>query len=290
MRALGGCLCLWLAAVSPLAAIEVSTGFLIGASYDPRAFYVRSGPGDQWRKTNSGPEFRKTAHGKLVGIPLTASGPIEDALGPGIGLISLALQSGTFTAFDSRGAIHPDMLRDLGAKLSAANDAGVVVELILFDPARDEEFFSPDSILDAASNLTDWLIDENHRNVLVNFAADWTAPGWDFGNWIPLHFEQLAETVRMRFQDKRAGYTAPIALSVPVRLREDAPLIDAADLLLISGEALALDLRKIERPAVVVETGRCGRIVTHAAGCMLESSGDASQAVSLLFSKPPAVR
>jgi hypothetical protein len=290
MRTLGGSLFLWLAAVAPLAAIEVSTGFLIGASYDPRAFYVRSGPDAEWRKTNSSPEFRKTAHGKLVGIALDNGATLDEAIGPGISMVTIALQDATSSAFDDQGALRPDSLRALHEKLSAADRAGVVVELILFDPARDEEFFSPDSILDAARNLTDWLIDEGHRNVLLNFAADWTAPGWDFGNWIPLHFEQLAETVRTRFQDKRAGYTAPIALSVPVRLREDAPLIGAADLLLLSGEAVSLDVRKIERPAVVSDTGHCGQMVTRLAGCKVESPEQASAVSPLLFSKPPAIR
>lgn len=290
MPAFRGWLSLLLLAASPAAAIEISTGFLIGASYDPRAFYVRAGAGAEWRKTNTGPEYRKTAHGKLIGVTLAGTAEIGPALGPGVTLISLPLQSAGHSAFDSRGALLGDFLDELGAKLSEANEAGIIVELVLFDPARDEEFFSTDSILDAARNLADWLIRENHRNVILNFAGDWTARGWDFGNWIPLHFEHLADCVRTRFHDQRAGYTPPIALSVSVRMPEDAALINAADLLLLSGEALALDPRKIERPAVVSGSHGCALGFARLAGCVLANAGDTAPIAPLLFTKTPRAR
>lgn len=285
----GWCFCFLLAA-SPAAAIEVSTGFLIGASYDPRAFYVRSSPADTWRKTHTGPEYRKTAQGKLLGAAVNGAGEFEAALGAGLSLVSLPLQGRGFSAFDSRGALDPGFIGQLGGRLAAANQAGIVVELVLFDPARDEEFFTPGAIVDAACNLADWLIEEDHRNVILNFAGDWTAPGWDFGNWIPLHFEQLAESVRDRFQQQRAGYTAPIALSVSVRLPEDAALIDAADLLLLSGDALALDSRKIERPAVVAGPEGCVHGLARMAGCLLDNTGEAGPVAAQLFAKPARVR
>ena len=221
MTACRGWWALFLLAAAPLGAIEVSTGFLIGASYDPRAFYVREAAGETWRKINSGPEYRKTAQGKLMGVALGHGGELEAALRPGVNFISIPMQGRAFTAFDPRGGLRPGFAAALSGKLAAAG----------------------------------WLIAENRRNVILNFAGDWTAPGWDFGSWIPLHFEELAEAVRARFQAERAGYTAPVALTAPVRLPEDAPLIRAADLLLLSGEALALDPRKIERPAVAVGAG-----------------------------------
>lgn len=283
------CFCFLLAA-SPAAAIEVSTGFLIGASYDPRSFYVRSGPTDDWRKTHTGPEYRKTAQGKLLGAAIKGAADFEAALAAGVSLVSLPLQGHGFSAFDSRGALDASFIGELGAKLSAANQAGIVVELVLFDPARDEEFFTTDAIVDAARNLSDWLIKEDHRNVILNFAGDWTASGWDFGNWIPLHFEQLAESVRDRFHQRRAGYTTPIALSVSVRLPEDAALINAADLLLLSGDALALDSRKIERPAVATGPEGCAHGLARLAGCVLDSAGEAGPVAAQLFAKPARAR
>lgn len=288
MTACRGWWALFLLAAAPLGAIEVSTGFLIGASYDPRAFYVREAAGETWRKINSGPEYRKTAQGKLMGVALGHGGELEAALRPGVNFISIPMQGRAFTAFDPRGGLRPGFAAALSGKLAAADAAGLVVELVLFHPARDEEFFSTEAIVEAARNVAGWLIAENRRNVILNFAGDWTAPGWDFGSWIPLHFEELAEAVRARFQAERAGYTAPVALTAPVRLPEDAPLIRAADLLLLSGEALALDPRKIERPAVAVGAEACPQGFARLSGCVLAGAGEAADAAQALLAKPRA--
>jgi hypothetical protein len=57
-----------------LCAAEITTGFMLGKHYDPRAFYVRntapSGPGEAWQKTYSGPAYRREAQGKLMNIRL----------------------------------------------------------------------------------------------------------------------------------------------------------------------------------------------------------------------------
>src|SRR5579862_1793472 len=43
---------------------------MLGRHYDPRAFYVRSAPGDNWQKTYSGPGCRHEAQGKLMNVRL----------------------------------------------------------------------------------------------------------------------------------------------------------------------------------------------------------------------------
>ena len=53
-----------------LCAAEIATGTMLGKHYDPRAFYVRDGPGENWQKTYSGPAYRHEAQGKLMNIRL----------------------------------------------------------------------------------------------------------------------------------------------------------------------------------------------------------------------------
>jgi hypothetical protein len=53
-----------------LYAAEITTGFMLGKHYDPRAFYVRNGPADIWQKTYSGPAYRHEAQGKLMNVRL----------------------------------------------------------------------------------------------------------------------------------------------------------------------------------------------------------------------------
>jgi hypothetical protein len=51
-------------------AAEISTGAMLGRHYDQRAFYVRAAPADPWRKTYTGPQWRRDAEGKLMNIRL----------------------------------------------------------------------------------------------------------------------------------------------------------------------------------------------------------------------------
>jgi hypothetical protein len=53
-----------------LGATEISTGSMLGRKYDPRAFYIRGGPGDSWQKTYSGRAYRREAQGKLMNLRL----------------------------------------------------------------------------------------------------------------------------------------------------------------------------------------------------------------------------
>ena len=62
-----------------------------------------------------------------------------------------------------------DDRRGVGATWTPTD--GAAVELVLFDPAVDQDFDSPGAMLAAVRHLTDWLIDQNHRNVLLDPAA-----------------------------------------------------------------------------------------------------------------------
>lgn len=275
-----------LALPAACAALEVSTGFLIGPRYDPRAFYVRGTPQEEWRKTNTGPGFRKTAQGKLFGVPLKSGSSLNEIRKPWVSMISIPLQGVEGNSFDDQGRIRPERRKEVDLLLQAANRANLIVELVLFDPRHDQEFFSPDHILEAARNVTDWLIDRNYRNVIISFTSDWTARGWAFDNFIPFHLERLASTVRERFQARHTDFALPIAMSVHVRLTAKSPLIEAADLLLLGGEAVSIDTSKIERPALVLEEGACLQAISRASGCVVGSQ-DSARLTPLIFTKPP---
>lgn len=51
-------------------AAEISSGAMLGRHYDQRAFYTRDAPGDPWKKTYTGPQWKREAEGKLMNIRL----------------------------------------------------------------------------------------------------------------------------------------------------------------------------------------------------------------------------
>ena len=58
------------AAAVCLPGAEINTGAMLGRHYDPRAFYVRNAPGENWQKTYSGSAYRREAQGKLMNLRL----------------------------------------------------------------------------------------------------------------------------------------------------------------------------------------------------------------------------
>jgi hypothetical protein len=60
----------FLLAAAGLPATEISTGAMLGGRYDPRAFYIRSSPAENWQKTYTGVAWRREAQGKLMNIRL----------------------------------------------------------------------------------------------------------------------------------------------------------------------------------------------------------------------------
>ncbi|MBL0161485.1 MAG: hypothetical protein IPP47_31105 [Bryobacterales bacterium] len=160
------------AAIAWPGSLQVSTGFLIGLRHDPHAFYVRNSSAAAWQKTGSTAEFRKTAQGRLLGVTVTsAQADLQPLALHGLQLVRVALQSTSGSLFAPNGALRPAETARLHALLDAAAAHGVAVELVFFDPAVDQDFDSPGAMLAAVRHLTDWLIDQNHRNVLLDPAA-----------------------------------------------------------------------------------------------------------------------
>ncbi|MGJ5817431.1 hypothetical protein [Paludibaculum fermentans] len=265
--------------------MEISTGYLIGPKYDPRAFYLRSSAGAAWQKSCSQPEYRRQVQGRLVGVTMDAfpagGGAPAREIGAlpasGLRLVRVALQGAHHNSFLPNGSMPPNEQIRLDQVLVSAAQQGIAVELVLFHPEQDQDFESPDALVEAARLLTDWLIDHNHRHVILNPAADWSGHGWDFDSFVPNHLERISEAIRERFQVRHTDYALPIALSARNRIAEGSRLVQDADVIIAQGDALSMDPRRVERPVLVEEAdaGACAAALERFSGCLLQSLPDA---------------
>lgn len=257
--------------------LEVSTGYLIGPKHDAHSIYIRSSAGAPWQKAGSTPEFRKSFWGRLLGVTFQPSSPtLESVAGAGLQLVRLSLQSAGASSFSADGSIPGAEKERLGAILSSAAAQGIAIEMVLFHPAQDQNFDSPDAILAAVRHLTDWLIDRNYRHVLLNPAADWTCPGWDFDAFVPQNLERIAATIRDRFQARRTDFALAVVLSARNHLNENSSLVQDADVLVVEGDALAMDPRRLDRPMLVRESNpaACAAALQRYSGCLLASPAE----------------
>ena len=139
------------------------------------------------------------------------------------------------SAFRSDGSLKPEWLSRLERLLTAANERGMVVCLVYFHPRQDEIFEAPRMIATAAKNITDWLIEKNFRNVVINVADEWDLDGrsWDHARFIPDNIDRFVELIRERFN--HADYTLPIGAASSGRMTYPDSLAQVCDVVLLHG-------------------------------------------------------
>lgn len=295
---------------SAVYATEISTGGMLGSRYDARAFYIRSSRLDAWRKTCSGPEFRRQAQGKLMNLRLAQAlfhdewmkeqpfdpdrntDRVIEALDVyrrhGVLMIAVSLQGAeagydpkingisrangykygpqkgtSVSAFRPDGSLKPEWMGRLERLLRAADSKGMIVNLLFFYQGQDEQFDSNEAIYAAARNATDWLIEKDFRNVLIDVANEWDLSGnrWDLDYFIPKNIIGLMEAIRERFEKRHADYVLPVSASSDGRMAYPDSLAKAADYVLIHGNgrkpeekaARASQLRDVPRPVLMNE-------------------------------------
>jgi len=173
-------------------------------------------------------------------------------------------EKGTYvSAFRPDGSLKPEWLARLERLLAAADQRGMVVNLMYFYQGQDELFDNPDAIRLAAHNITVWLIDKKFRNVIVDIANEWDLPGnrWDFASFIPENVLKLMHETRDCFQKSHSEYTLPISVSSDGRMNYPVSFLDSVDLVLLHGNgrtpqqklARAAAVKSWERPILMSE-------------------------------------
>jgi hypothetical protein len=171
-------------------------------------------------------------------------------------------EKGTYvSAFRPDGSLKPEWLARLERLLRAADQRGMLVDVMYFYEGQDEQFQSTAAIHNAACNITDWLIARNTRNVIVDVANEYDLPGpqWDFNGYIPQNIIPLIDEVRERF--KHTGYALPIGASSDGRMRYPHSLEGQVDVVLIHGNGRTplekarrvAELRDAARPVLMTE-------------------------------------
>lgn len=71
----------------------------------------------------------------------------------------------------------------------------MVLDLIYFYQGQDEVLKDAAAIDRAVANATDWLIDHDCRNVIIEIANEFDASSYDHGGYIFQHMDYLIELV-----------------------------------------------------------------------------------------------
>jgi hypothetical protein len=114
------------------------------------------------------------------------------------------------SAFLPDGSLKPAWTGRLLRLQRALNERGMILVLMYFYEGQNGVLLDAGAIRRAVINATDWLVQHNCRNVIIEIANEYDLREWEYDPWIPNHIGELMELARNRF---RPGFRLPIGAS-----------------------------------------------------------------------------
>lgn len=292
---------------SPVFAVEIATGKMLGGGYDARSFYVRQGRGP-WLKTYTGKQFRPEAAGRLMNLRI-AQGLFDDewlteaAFDPeqntsrliaaldtyrehGVLSVNVSLQAGNAgygrecelikrqpqakfgpgkgcltSAFRPDGALKEAWLKRLLRLQRELDRRGMILNLMYFYQGQDEVLEGPEAIRRGVTNATDWLIENNCRNVIIEIANEHDVERYDHDRYIHREMGALIELARSRFAARKAPFRLPVSASTGGSMRVYEGVRDQGDLVFFHGNGQTPEAKRQRTVELVADPQMPGPIV-----------------------------
>jgi hypothetical protein len=240
----------------------VTTGEMLGSGFDPRSFYLSTN-GGAWQPTYQGLQFRPEIRGRLMNFRAANAlfddesrtndyphantdafvANLDSYYANGIRAVTVSLQggnpgytAGVVSAFRPDGSLKSEWMERAAQVIEAADARGMVVILTYFYQRQDQVLANNDAVRAGTRNVTDWLIANGYRNVIIDIANEWNSPSHDRTiiktNSSSGGIAELINIAKARFAGR--SWRAPVSASsrdttFPGALRE------AADLALVHG-------------------------------------------------------
>jgi hypothetical protein len=138
-------------------------------------------------------------------------------------------------------AFHPDgslkdawmdrllrLIRELGRR-------GMFLDLLYYYQHQDEVLSGPKAIDAGVRNVTDWLIDNDCRNVIIEIANEYDVGSYDHDRYIFRRMDHLIELARGRFAARRAPFRLPVSASTGGSMKIFDSVKEHADLVILHG-------------------------------------------------------
>jgi hypothetical protein len=139
------------------------------------------------------------------------------------------------SAFHPDGSLKPGWMARVKALQRALDQRGMMLNLTYFYFGQDEVLTDERAIHQAVRNATDWLIDNDCRNVIIEIANEFDYDGWDHDRYIDREIGHLIRLARERFVVKRAAFRLPISASTGGSMLLFPGVQQEADFLTIHG-------------------------------------------------------
>ena len=144
------------------------------------------------------------------------------------------------SSFESDGRLRADYMARLESILDAADEAGMVVILGYFYFGQDERLWDERSVVRAADNVTDWLLEKGYKNVVIEICNECNIRKYDHEILGQKRVKELIERVQKQSEGKVDSPAGRLLVSVSMGGGALPPndIIRAADFILLHGNGV----------------------------------------------------
>lgn len=144
------------------------------------------------------------------------------------------------SAFDGDGALRSDYMRRLERILDKADELGMAPMLGYFYFGQDERLANEAAVIKAATNATDWLLERQYTNVLIEIANECDMCEYEHAILAAPREPELMELVRQRSKGKVANAAGRLLVSASLKGRSlpTEAFCAACDFLLLHGNGV----------------------------------------------------
>jgi len=136
------------------------------------------------------------------------------------------------TAIEPDGRLRPDYLRRLASVIDRADELGMVVIVGYFYFGQDQRVRDEEAVKRAVVNATEWLLDRENRNILVEVNNECNVNRYDHDILKPPRVHELIELVK---STERGGRRLLVGTSYGGGTRATGNVAKASDFLLLHG-------------------------------------------------------
>ena len=106
------------------------------------------------------------------------------------------------SAFKEDGSLRVDYLNRLEKILDKADELGMVPVVGYFYFGQDERLRDEKAIIDAVNNMTDWLLNKNYKNILIEINNECNVNKYDHEILKPTRIHELIELVKSKTKNE----------------------------------------------------------------------------------------
>jgi hypothetical protein len=152
------------------------------------------------------------------------------------------------TAFRKDGSLKPEYLNRLERILDKADELGMVPIVGFFYFGQDERLSDEKAVINAVNNMTDWLLNKNYKNILIEINNECNVNKYDHDILKPERIHELIELVKSKVNN---GFRFYVGTSYGGGFIPLPNVVKASDFILIHGNGVN-DPEKISQ--MVIET------------------------------------